>query len=122
MASSTEEKEGRISKGRSISDPFLQDFNTDREIGKNYLNSKYNFVNIIKEDLWNNTDNFMYRYAMNKTNIENIRKDTNEIGVSSYLGRNCYISNNKYICDLTRDKITGDGVKRDLFTKIEINE
>lgn len=107
-----------------LTDPFLQSFDSNRKIGKNYLNSKYNFVNIIKKDLWNSNNNFMYRYTMSKINVENIRKDTNEGGINSYLGRNCYISNNKYKCDFTRNKITIDGIsdKRDWFTKVEINE
>lgn len=91
-----------------LSDPFIQK-NNERDIGHNYLNERYSFVDIINSDLWEEENgkpkyNFQYRYTMGKQNIENIRKDTNEEGTNSYLGRNCYFnSDNKYICDFTQN-------------------
>ena len=94
-------------------DPFNQNYGTNREIGSNYLNANYNFVNILKSDIWE--QNYAYQYSLSKVNIDSIRKDTAEEGVSSYNGRNCYFtSTNKYICDFTRED-------NNLFSKVEIN-
>ena len=105
-----------------LNDPFIQKDSIGREIGKNYLNAKYNFVNIIKSDIWE--ENFSYQYMMSKQNIVNIRKDTDEEGVSSYLGRNCYFSsNNKYVCDFVRNKQeNGVNNQTNWFTNVSINE
>ena len=105
-----------------LNDPFLQSYDTNREIGRNFSNSNYNFVNIIKSDIWK--QNFMYRYSLSKANVEKIRKDTSEEGVNSYLGRNCYFtSDNKYICDFTRNNASTDAMTNQTgwFTKSEIN-
>ena len=105
-----------------LNDPFLQSYDTNREIGRNFSNSNYNFVNIIKSDIWK--QNFMYRYSLSKANVEKIRKDTSEEGVNSYLGRNCYFtSDNKYICDFTRNNASTDAITNQTgwFTKSEIN-
>lgn len=105
-----------------LNDPFLQSYDTNREIGRNFSNSNYNFVNIIKSDIWK--QNFMYRYSLSKANVEKIRKDTSEEGANSYLGRNCYFtSDNKYICDFTRNNASTDAITNQTgwFTKSEIN-
>ena len=107
-----------------LSDPFIQNLGTGREIGKNFSNNNYYFVNIIKSDLWNQSDNFAYKYLLSKTNVNNIRKNTNEEGVNSYLGRNCYFTTtNKYVCDFTRNKAE-DGTNNQVkwFTDVEIND
>lgn len=100
-----------------LTDPFLQNYDNERKVGKNYLNTKYNFVNIIKPDIWNEPNTSMYQYDLSKTNIKNIKKDTSEEGVNSYLGRNCYFNaNNQYICDLTRNK---NGLETNWFTNFK---
>ncbi len=97
-----------------IDDPFIQDKQPDREIGKNYVGTKYNFENIINGDLWDTTDgtpkyNFEYRYNLGKENVANIRKDTDNNTMESYLGSNCYFNaNNKYVCEFTRSAENGD--------------
>ena len=102
-----------------LADPFNQNYGTNREIGKNYFNNKYNFVNIIKSDIWE--QNYTYQYSLSKENVENIRHDTSEEGVSSYNGRNCYFnSSNKYVCEFTRSGL--DGETTNLFSKVEIND
>lgn len=102
-----------------LTDPFLKTYNPNRIVGSNYLNLKYNFVNIIKPDIWNEL-NAEYQYDMSKSNISAIRKDTREEGVNSYLGRNCYFNtNNNYVCELTRNK---NGQGTDWFTNIKINK
>lgn len=103
-----------------LSDPFLKTYDSNRIIGKNYSNNKYNFVSIIKEDIWNELNEFNYQYDMSKTNVKAIKKDTKEEGVNSYLGRNCYFdANNNYVCELTRNK---NETGTNWFTKAEINE
>ena len=104
-----------------LSDPFLQSYG-NRQIGSNYSNKKYNFVNIIESDIWEKP--FNYRYSLSKTNVKNIRSDTKELGVNSYLGKNCYFtSNNKYVCDFTRNTSNNGTNNQDKwFTKVEINE
>lgn len=110
-----------------LNDPFLENYDNNREVGSNYLNTEYNFKNIINDvkrtdgKTWENL--FDYRYQLSKQNVYNIRKDTAEEGINSYLGRNCYISNYKYVCDFTRNNISSDGVniQVDWFTKVEIN-
>lgn len=102
-----------------LADPFNQNYGTNREIGKNYFNNKYNFVNIIKSDIWE--QNYTYQYSLSKENVENIRHDTSEEGVSSYNGRNCYFnSSNKYVCEFTRSGLEGETTN--LFSKVEIND
>ena len=105
-----------------LTDPFNQNYGTNREIGKNYSNNDYNFVNIIKSDIWDDETSFMYQYQMSKENIENIRKDTSEEGVSSYNGRNCYFnSSNKYICEFTRSGLENSS-QSNLFSNVKIND
>lgn len=99
-----------------ISDPFIIS-NKNREIGENYKNDKYNFVSIIKANIWN-TNEFDYRFTLSKVNVNNIIKDTSLIGNTSYLGANCYLKNNKYVCDFIRNK---DSVGQ-FFTKIELSD
>ena len=104
-----------------LTDPFLQSYG-DRKIGSNYSNSEYNFVSTIESDIWEKP--FNYRYSLSKANVENIRSDTKELGVDSYLGKNCYFtSNNKYVCDFTRNTSNNGTNNQDKwFTKVEINE
>lgn len=99
-----------------VSDPFISS-NKDRTIGKNYKNDKYNFVSIIKANIWS-IEEFDYRFSLSKVNVNNIIKDTSLNGNTSYLGTNCYLTNNKYICDFIRNK---DNVGQ-YFTKIELSD
>lgn len=102
-----------------LNDPFLED-DKERTIGQNYLNSTYNFTKIINDTkrtdgtTWENK--FNYLYQISKVNVLNIRENTNEEGVSSYLGRDCYISNYQYKCSFTRNEN-----QENMFTKVEIN-
>ena len=95
-----------------LSDPFLKTYtNSKREIGKNYSNTKYDFVSIIKPELWD-TNEFKYKINLSKLNVSNIRHDTNNLGISSYLGSDCYINNlNKYVC-----KFFEESEKNNFFT------
>ena len=115
-------KEKVIFRQIQLTDPFLKTYLPTRVVGKNYLNTAYNFVNIIKSDTWD--QNFKYRYSMSKLNIQNIRKDTKEEGVSSYLGRNCSINaKNEYICEFTRNgRDSTNNTTSDWFTKFEMKE
>ena len=98
-----------------LSDPFLKSYtNSKREIGKNYLNTKYDFVSIIKPDIWSLSTGD-YKFSLSKINVSNIRHDTDNLGVSSYLGSDCYINNlNKYVCNFFEDS-----EKNNFFTNIE---
>lgn len=97
------------------SDPFLQTYTKpQREIPKNYLNNKYNFVDIIKADIWDKK--FNYRFSLSKVNVDNIKNDTNTIGANAYLGSDCYINSNyKYVCRFLSIKENN----HDFFTKVE---
>lgn len=97
------------------SDPFLQTYTEpQREIPKNYLNNKYNFVDIIKADIWDKK--FNYRFSLSKVNVDNIKNDTNTIGSDAYLGSDCYINSNyKYVCRFLSIKENN----HDFFTKVE---
>lgn len=97
------------------SDPFLQTYTKpQREIPKNYLNNKYNFVDIIKADIWDKK--FNYRFSLSKVNVDNIKNDTNTIGSNAYLGSDCYINSNyKYVCRFLSIKENN----HDFFTKVE---
>ena len=67
--------------------------------------NNYNFINTIKDDIWSdsNKENYQYRYDISKEDVKNIKKNTAEIGVNSYLGRDCHFgSNNNYICDFIK--------------------
>ena len=103
-----------------LNDPFVQSYTKNqRSIGKNWINSNYNFVNIIKSDIWDSSKKYDYQYLMSKVDVENIKKDTKEIGIKSYLGRNCsFNSNNKYVCEFVRPNSSG---KNQFFTKISGN-
>ena len=91
-----------------VGDPFLKDYN--REPGENFVNSKFDFEKIIHGDTWSSDKEPEYDYYLSKTNIVNINKDTMEDSANSYLGRNCYFSNDgKYLCRFTRNE-TDDGV------------
>ena len=95
-----------------VVDPFLKTYNAERKVGKNYLNSKYNFVNIIKSDIW--SQSYAYQYLLSKANVDSIRKDTAEEGITSYLGRSCSFSaSGTYLCDFTRNN--------DFFSNVKIN-
>ena len=108
-----------IYRSINLNDPFNQNYGK-REIGKNYLNNRYNFVNIIKNDIW--SKNYAYQYTMSKTNIDNIKNDTNEDGLNSYLGKECYFnSSNKYVCEFTRSGTDGYEA-RDFFSEVKINQ
>ena len=98
-----------------LSDPFLKSYtNSKREIGKNYSNTKYDFVSIIKPDIWSLSTSD-YKFSLSKINVSNIRHDTNNLGVSSYLGSDCYINNlNKYVCNFFEDNENNN-----FFTNIE---
>ncbi len=90
-----------------LDDPFLESYDPKREVGENYSSHgqyKYNFENIIKPETWRQTSD--YYYSMSKEDIQTIRKDTNEEGKKSYLGRNCYFrdNSNKFVCEFTRDR------------------
>lgn len=99
-------------------DPFLQTYTTPkREIPKNYSNNNYNFINIIKSDIWENSK-FTYRFSLSKLDVYNINQDTNNLGSSKYLGNDCYINNNrKYVCELLHDTSQSGNY----FTNIEVN-
>lgn len=103
-----------------LDDPFLQSYNTPtskREIGKNYSNSSYNFVNIIKPNIW--SSNYFYRFSLSKSNINNIKKDTSG-QISKYLGDNCYFDvSDQYICSFIRDRNSVGS--NSFFTKVESN-
>ena len=59
---------------------------------------------------------------MSKVDVENIKRDTAEEGVNSYLGRSCYFrGDNKYICDFVRPSNNGNG-SSNFFTKITVND
>ena len=98
-----------------LSDPFLKSYtNSKRKIGKNYSNTRYDFVSIIKPDIWSLSTSD-YKFSLSKINVSNIRHDTNNLGVSSYLGSDCYINNlNKYVC-----KFFEESKKNNFFTNIE---
>lgn len=106
-----------------LTDPFVQTYtNKKRTIGKNWLNDsrKYNFVNIIDPEIWNKT--FEYQYSMSKVDVEEIKKDTSQEGVSSYLGKDCSFNNkNEYICNFVRPS-TGNNGKSNYFTNITVNK
>ena len=99
-----------------VADPFIQQFKSinQRQIGRNYSNSTFDFVNVIKSDIW--SKDYEYFYQMSKNNIQNIKKDTigNNEKANSYLGTNCKINNkNKYVCPFTRNI---DSASKDFFT------
>ncbi len=102
-----------------LNDPFLESTIEKKEVGYNFLNSKFDFRNIIKSDLWNN--NYMYLYYLNKKNISNIRNDNKDN--SSFLGKDCYFNENaKYICDFSRNITTTDSNSTKWFMDFDINE
>ena len=107
-----------------LNDPFIQNYtNKTRNIGKNWLNLRYNynFVNIIHKtsETWKD-DNYEFKYLMSKINVENIKKDTSEEGVNSYLGRNCHFrEDNKYICEFVRPSSLEEN---EFFTNIFNND
>ena len=107
-----------------LSDPFLKTkYKTDqkRTVGKNWLNKsmKYNFTNIIDKKIWDK--DFEYQYQMSKQNIEQIKKDTSQEGVNSYLGRDCqFDNNNQYKCAFVRPDASNNG-SSELFTNIKVN-
>ena len=96
-----------------LADPFVQlRTNNQRKIGNNWFNQDrhYNFTGIIKDNLWSNNDDYMYKYQMSKVNIAEINRNTSEEGVSSYLGRNCIFNqNNDYVCDFIRPQSSENG-------------
>ena len=104
-----------------LADPFIKTYDLGRGVGRNYLNNKYDFQDIIKADTWK--QNFEYRYTLSKDDIRKIRKDTSEEGVSSYLGKNCYFRtlDKKYICDFVRNR-SENGSELGLFTRVEFEE
>ena len=85
-----------------IQDPFLKTTDPSRLIGKNYQNSKFDFINIIQGNIWDLIPE--YEYSMSKVNVSNIRKDTS-LENDSYLGQNCYFVNNEYQCRFTRNLV-----------------
>ena len=91
-----------------LSDPFLQGQRyrsiNKREIGINFSNSKFNFINAFDASLWSSGKTPDYDYKLSKVNIENIRNDTASSTIESYLGTNCKINKatNIYICPFTR--------------------
>ena len=96
-----------------LTDPFLKKYDINRGVGGNYLNTKFDFEKIIDEDTWDSDKEAEYEYLLSKTNINNIKKDTNEDYQNSYLGRNCYFTdNNQFICEFTRNG-QGEGLTND---------
>ena len=95
-----------------VSDPFISS-NKDRTIGKNYKNDKYNFVSIIKANIWS-IEEFDYRFSLSKINVSQIKKDSGTSTVS-YLGTDCRINaDKKYVCSFF-DK------NNSFFSKVELN-
>ncbi len=107
-----------------ITDPFLSEYSNNRRvIGRNYYNNKYNFVNIIKSDIWQEL--YQFKYSLSKVNIENIKKNTlsDSERVSSYLGSRCYFNSvNKWVCEFTRNNSTESSGNSNFFTKVDIHE
>ena len=103
-----------------LSDPFVKKYNQTREIGKNWLDNKFNFQNIINPKIWSD-DNFKYKYQLSKTDVENIRKTTisgNE-RVESYLGNDCYFdTSDKYVCSF----VGRNQDDNNLFTYVKVND
>ena len=98
-----------------VTDPFLKQFNVNRGIGRNFLDFgyKYDFTKVINDktrtdgSVWKLNAN--YKFSLSKTDINNIRKNTES--VNDYLGKNCYFTNNnKYVCDFTRSLIQNNSV------------
>ena len=102
-----------------LADPFIQSrTNKTRTIGRNWSSNNYYFVNTIKSNIWENTDTYEYQYDMSKMDVENIRKNTSEIGVNSYLGRSCgFNKDNKYVCEFVRPDTSGNS---SFFTNIRV--
>ncbi len=106
-----------------VNDPFLTSYDPNRGVGKNYLNSQFNFQKIIQGDIWNNKYEPEYYYLMSKTNVLNIKNNTKEDYASSYLGRNCYFTNNnKWHCEFTRNENNGSDNGNDWFYDYKVND
>ena len=106
-----------------VADPFVQSLTDNtRNIGRNFSNLKYNFVNIIDANIWNT--NPEYVYYIGKANVENIKSDTlsSVEKVNSYLGSNCTINEktNVYSCPFVSDA-TGS-INKNFFTNVEIRD
>ena len=106
-----------------VSDPFLQKYKDDkRDIGINWKNNNYNFVNIIKSDVWSNNPEYVFK--LSKENVENIKKSTVDSGerVTSYTGVDCFVTpNNNYECDFLKNKKTGTGSYGNYFSEYKDN-
>ena len=101
-----------------VSNPFVEGL-TKRGVGSNFLNSKYNFKNIIQSDIWDTKYNAAYKYDLSKINIENIKKDTKLSGVRSYIGNNCSFNDkHEYKCKDIRNNMDGSI----FYSNVEINE
>ena len=94
-----------------LADPFLTEYDSQREIGGNYKNSQYNFSKIIKSDVWNEKP--YYRFSLSKSDVYQIKNSSSES--NSYLGTDCHINaDKKYVCDFLDENSS-------YFSKVEIN-
>jgi len=119
----THTKDNLIYRQIDLNDPFIKNLKTNRVIGENWLNDKYDFTRIIKSDIWNSAPAFVYSFT--RLDVDNIVNNTNDIQdrVDSYLGKDCYFNaNNKYVCDFTRNVHNNINGSSSLYTDVKIKE
>lgn len=89
--------------------PFIS---LDRITGENWLNEKYDFRNIIKQNI--EESNYEYVFEVSQPNIRAINKNTIGLGPRAYSGFDCrkFDANNILTCDMLRNT--------NLFEKIKI--
>lgn len=81
-----------------LKNPFID---PSRITGENWLNSTFDFRGIIDEDVWDHAPKYVF--AISRKDVLNIRKNTDSIGASAYIGSQCQVRNNKHYCPFLRD-------------------
>lgn len=95
-----------------VADPFLVKYNPARGIGTNWKNTKFNFVNIIKSDIWDK--DYWFAFDISKANVAKIVSNTGK-NPDMYLGEKCeFVGGNSksanFKCEFVRNTM--------YFTKI----
>lgn len=83
-----------------VNNPFVSN---EREVGENWKNDKFDFVNIIDKEIWNDPNKAKYVFYLSKNNIKEIKKNNHDVGVEAFFGSECCVIDNKYYCPFLRD-------------------
>ena len=95
-----------------LNDPFIQKTNSGHEIGRNWLNNKYNFTKIVNPNVWSEPKEYKTITLDNNTN-KKIKSETS--GNTSYYTGACDNNSKSTVCNVLNNSKTN--VRRSFISK-----